>query len=135
MKHSAILAAAMLAGSAGVALAQQEPPVPPQGEVAPPPPSPGGMTPAPDEMDPMSEGRSADMLMDHPPMGMRRGRGGPHHRAAGSFELRIGEGRSLRVRCGDEPIQACIDAAVPLIDRMSGMTPHSPGEALPPTDP
>lgn len=127
MKHRAILATAMLAASVGAAFAQQEPPVPPQGEAAPPPPSPEGMTPAPEHMGPMSEGRSADMPMDHPPMGMRMGRGGPHHRAAGSFELRMGEGRSLRVRCGDEPIQACIDAATPLIDRLSGMTPL-PGE-------
>lgn len=127
MRHSAFLAAAMLAGSVGVAVGQQQPPVPAQGEVAPAPPSPEGMTPAPDEMDPMSEGRSADMPMDHPPMGMRMGRGGPHHRAAGSLELCMGEGRSLRVRCGDESIQACIDAAAPLIDRMTGMTPPSPG--------
>jgi hypothetical protein len=44
------------------------------------------------------------------------------------FELRMGEGRRLRVSCGDEAIQACVDAVRPLIDSLSGMAPP-PGEA------
>lgn len=36
------------------------------------------------------------------------------------FDLRIGHGQRLKVNCGDEPIKACIDAAAPLIDIMSG---------------
>ena len=36
------------------------------------------------------------------------------------FDLRVGHGQRLRVNCGDEPIQACIDAAAPLIEIISG---------------
>ena len=34
------------------------------------------------------------------------------------FHLRMGPGMGLRVNCGDEPMQACLDAVMPLVDRL-----------------
>ena len=48
---------------------------------------------------------------------MRPGRPG-HERAPAGFELDLGNGIRLTVRCGAEPLAACVAAAAPLIDRM-----------------
>lgn len=54
--------------------------------------------------------------------------GGPHHRgmhgrmgpAGASFRIEMGEGRSIVVRCGSEPLVACVEAATPLLDMVEG---------------
>lgn len=146
MKHGALLAAMMLAASCGAASAQQQPPVTPPDEAAPPPPAAEGMTPAPQDGDAPSmsggmepEGRGDDMRgghhMGHPHMGMHMGRAGQRRGATKGFEIRMGGGAGLRVNCGDEPIQACVDAAAPLIDRLSGATPPPGGQGGPSADP
>ena len=38
-----------------------------------------------------------------------------------SFDLKMGKDHGLRVGCGDEPMQACIEAAQPLMDRLEAM--------------
>jgi len=60
------------------------------------------------------------------------GHDGPPRPPTKGFDLRMGKDNGLRVTCGDEPIEVCIAAAAPLIDRVSGMTPPPPPPAAPP---
>jgi hypothetical protein len=53
---------------------------------------------------------------------------------AKGFDLRLDRGRGLRVNCGDEPLKACLDAAMPLLDRL-GDNPPPPAGAAPPPPP
>jgi hypothetical protein len=130
MRYRAILAAVVLAGSVGVADAQQEPPAPPQGGATPAPGSAPGASPEGMPLGDMTGHPHGGMAMEH-----RGGMAMEHHgrgrEAQAGFEIRMGEGRSLRVRCGGEPIRACIEAAEPVIDRIT----EAPGAASRPTGP
>ncbi|WP_188410838.1 hypothetical protein [Agaricicola taiwanensis] len=106
-------AAALLGASATLALAQ----------------------PRPDHDGPRHFGQRGD----GPPHHMRHGRGDrdmDHDRddreSGKGFALRLGPGIGLRIRCGDEPVKACVDAAVPLIDRMAEVAKGTTSSPPPP---
>jgi hypothetical protein len=68
-------------------------------------------------------------MMDMGPRGMgprgdgpRRGPPPAPPMPMAGFSIDLGEGRSLDVRCGDEPIADCIEAAQPIISAMRGET-------------
>lgn len=111
MLRNTALAAAMLVAWVGTAHAQQPAPPP-----APPPPPERNAPPPPP-----------------PPHG---GPKGPMEMGK-SFDLRLDRGQGLRVNCGDEPLKACIDASMPLLDKLRDAPPPPPPPpgSMPPAPP
>ena len=131
-----VLSGALLALLAGGAIAQSAPPVPPAtpgvgapgaqplaspvagradpavGRMQPPPPPPGG--PMVDDAEPMGPGGPPDGPRGHRPPPP------PPSRAA-HIQLERGD-TSLDLKCADdEPMRACADIAMQLLDKMQGM--------------
>jgi hypothetical protein len=125
MKKFLMLGAGMiLMGAAGAAVAQNAPPPAPapQAQADMPPPPPGG----PGMRGPGMRGHGGPGMM-----GMRGPGGpemGPHHfgpppSKAASFAIERGDTR-IRIRCAEnEPMQACVNAASALLDKVNAATP------------
>jgi len=60
------------------------------------------------------------------------GRRGPPPPPKAGFEIRLGEGRAIRVDCGDERIADCVDAAQPVLDAMARLPGMESGDRVPP---
>ncbi|WP_062212547.1 hypothetical protein [Aureimonas sp. AU12] len=55
------------------------------------------------------------------PHGPEGRRGPPPPPPKAGFEIRLGEGRAIRVDCGDEMIADCVDASQPILDAVAKM--------------
>lgn len=110
-----VAAAGLVGAVAASALAQPAPPQPP-----PPQAQPGGPPPGPQARGPMmppGEGPGMPGMMQ----GHRGWRHGPPSRAA-AFHIERGD-ISIGVRCPEsEPMRACVDAAIALMDKANTMT-------------
>lgn len=114
----AVAALGVMGAVAASALAQPAPaPQPPQAQPGGPPPPPPG--PGPQARGPMPPGFPPG---EGPGMqGPRGWRHGPPSRAA-AFHVERGD-ISVSVRCAqDEPTQACVDAAIRLMDKAGTLT-------------
>ncbi len=144
------LLAAMLAGTGGVAYAQQTPgsgPGTAPGTTNPPASPPGGpnggppgggqimivpMGPGPHH--PMPHGMMNPMMMGGPAAGrdMEENMMRMHPPKGAVFMFRDGDQRVLIKCADDEPTKACVDGASTLIDKLGGMadngTPSTPGQ-------
>lgn len=83
--------------------------------------SPGGATPPGAERSDAAPPRGAGGAgprrgPDRPGPGPRRG---PPPQDLRSFEIRLDDDRRLRVQCGRESLESCIDAAAPLLDLLT----------------
>jgi hypothetical protein len=108
-----------LLGAAGVASAQPTSPPSalsaPQVQPAPPPGGPDRPMPPPPPGGPRGPG------MGDRPMGPMMA---PPHSRAASFMLERGDA-SIHIHCAEgEPMQACVNAASALLDKVGGMTPR-----------
>lgn len=109
---SGVIAASAVAQPAP---APQPPPAPP-GAAPPPPPGPQARGPMPGF--PAGEGQGMMPGMMQGPRGWRHG---PPSRAA-AFHIERGD-ISIGVRCAEtEPMRACVDAAIALMDKANTMT-------------
>lgn len=108
MLIKSILAASIIAAACVPAFAQDNPPPPPKPGVEHAPPPGRGDGPPP------------------PP---------PRPNDNAGFDVRLGRGAGLRVDCGKDPIKACVDAAMPLIDKAAAMMAQMPHDAPPPPPP
>ena len=122
------LALALLTGGA-IAQAGGQPPAPPaQGAVAPLPPAPppAGIAAAQPPAAPLPEGPEAgddlDGLPPPPPGGPGpRGQRPPPPPRAAHFRLQRGDAM-VDVKCADgEPVRACADLALQMVDRLQSM--------------
>ncbi|MBO1079674.1 hypothetical protein [Roseomonas haemaphysalidis] len=107
----------MLMGATGVALAQTAAPPPPAPQAqadTPPPPPPGG---------PGMRGAGGPGMRG-PMGGPGPFHGGPPPSRAASFHIEKGD-TELHVRCAEnEPMQACVNAASALLDKVSASQPR-----------
>ncbi len=117
MKHSTktgLVAAAglafMLAGGVAAAQVAAPPPPPPPGADGPPGGPPGGPMGEGMRHGPGHHGRMAEMMRMRPP---------PPPSKAAHFNFRKGDAR-VDIKCADdEPMKACVDAGMALLDKLA----------------
>lgn len=135
MIKQALLATAFAVGLTSWAAAQQPvprpaaPPAATDADAPPPPPAMAKGPRAPGDMPPPPPGAGPDPRGPHAPPPP------PPPPLVKGVELRMGPDMGLRIECGDEPIDACLAAAKPLIDKVPNLTPPPaprPGDAPPP---
>lgn len=116
MQRHLLILATLTATLAGPVLAQTD---------APPPPPPGGDAMAPavgGEMPPSPHGGPQAGKPGKPPRGPHGGMMGmmgmmPPPPPMPGISVKMGQGQSIDIRCGDTDFTACLQAAMPVIDK------------------